>query len=37
MLRYWGEELNARDEELKMSVKGKIEAGTYAQTRRVPI
>ncbi len=33
MLRFWGEELNARDEDLKMSVKGKIEAGTYGQTR----
>ncbi len=33
MLRLWGEELNARDEEVKMSVKGKIEAGTYTQTR----
>ncbi len=33
MLRFWGEELNARDEAVKMSIKGKIEAGTYAQTR----
>ena len=33
LLFKWGEELNARDVDLKMSVKGKIEAGTYAQTR----
>ena len=33
MLRLWGEELNNREEGLKASVKGKIEAGTYAQTR----
>lgn len=33
MLKMWGEELNNRDEEVKMSVKGKLEAGTYAQTR----
>ena len=33
MLKFWGEELNARDNEVKMSVKGKIESGIYAQTR----
>ena len=33
MLRLWGEELNKRDEEDKMSVRGKIGTGTYAQTR----
>ena len=33
MLRKWAEELNERDEMTKMSVKGKIEAGVYAQTR----
>ena len=33
MLKMWGEELNARKDEDKTSVRGKIEAGTYAQTR----
>ena len=33
LLRLWGEELNTREEGIKASVKGKIEAGTYAQTR----
>lgn len=35
MLRKWAQELNERDEGTKMSVKGKIEAGVYAQTRSV--
>jgi hypothetical protein len=35
MLRSWGQELNARPEDAKLTVKGKIEAGTYAQTRYV--
>ena len=33
MLRIWGEELNARDEEVKTTVKGKSEANRYTQTR----
>ena len=33
MLRMWGEELNARDEEVKSTVKGKAEANRYTQTR----
>ena len=33
MLKFWGEELNGREEGIKMSVKGKIDTGVYAQTR----
>lgn len=33
MTSLWGYELNDRDEKLKMSVKGKLETGMYAQTR----
>lgn len=33
MLKLWGAELQERDEATKMSIKGKMEAGTYAQTR----
>ena len=33
MLRLWGHELNKRDDAVKASVKGKMEATTYAQTR----
>jgi len=33
MIRKWGEELNGREDSEKMGVKGRIEAGTYAQTR----
>ena len=33
MLRMWGEELNARDEEVKTSMKGKQDANRYTQTR----
>ena len=34
MLKMWADELNSRDDDIKMSVKGKIEAGVYAQTRQ---
>ena len=33
MLRLWGEELNARDDEVKNTMKGKAEANRYTQTR----
>ena len=33
LMKEWGQELNGRDKSTKMSVKGKMEAATYAQTR----
>ena len=33
LLHLWGKELNERSEDVKMSVKGKIESGTYTQTK----
>ena len=35
LMKEWGEELNDRDNTMKTSVKGKMEATTYAQTRLV--
>ena len=35
LLKEWGQELDDRDKEAKMSLKGKMEATTYAQTRYV--
>ena len=35
LMKEWGQELNDRDKDTKMSVKGKTEATTYAQTRLV--
>ena len=33
MMQEWGQELNKRGVETKMSIKGKTESTTYAQTR----
>jgi len=33
VMSMWGQELNSRTDHVKMSVKGKMEAATYAQTR----
>jgi len=33
IMTMWGQELNSRSDSAKMSVKGRMEAGTYAQTR----
>ena len=33
LMKEWGQELNDRDKALKLSVQGKMEATTYAQTR----
>ena len=35
LMKEWGQELNDRDKATKISVKGKMEATTYAQTRLV--
>ena len=33
LMKEWGQELNERDKATKLSVQGKMEATTYAQTR----
>ena len=33
LMKEWGQELNDKDSTSKMSVKGRMEATTYAQTR----
>lgn len=33
LMKEWGQELNERDKAIKLSVQGKMEATTYAQTR----
>lgn len=33
VMTMWGQELNSRSDQAKMSVKGRMDAGTYAQTR----
>ena len=33
LMKEWGQELNDKDSNSKMSVKGRMEATTYAQTR----
>ena len=37
LMKEWGQELNDKDSISKMSVKGRMEATTYAQTRQVKI
>lgn len=37
MMTAWAKELNNRDETVKMSVKGKMDSATYAQTRYLPM
>ena len=33
LMKEWGQELNEREKSIKVSVQGKMEATTYAQTR----